>query len=392
MYSLFKTLPALAALLLSTLLALPATAATPLLRCGQYVNAAGGAVIAIDTATRGRRLSDGLDVEPLVVDTVGDSIVLVNLEYGVPVPLTVSADGRSFNDTQQDFRLHRAAACKGEAPAPAGHCRADAAQCVARLHAAAPPQLLQTCLEGVGAACSALLQAYEDDALVAVVTARGAMPDERAAAPCTADADREDVLTCRDARRDALAAALARAQGLPFARGIDPAEVALPDGQREQLQQLCMQQRSGRFCTQVAAQQLTARDLPAALQALQVVCAGGRLSACERVEPLQALGQALRLVDATAAPCGRYQADGGSLDTITFGDAGRARIDTQDAQVVLLDGAIHLRHDGGGDHVLGLLANGDLIGLDAWTGYQRYQRQPGTMRCAADEGPRPALR
>ncbi|MEG0182897.1 MAG: hypothetical protein RR704_05490 [Stenotrophomonas sp.] len=379
-------MPALPRILLAVaaLLATPpvlAAAPTPL-RCGQYVNAQSDTALVIDSHNRGRRLAAGFGFEPLQIERDGDGLVLVNLDDGVATAITASADGSHLNDTLQDYRLRAPAVCQPVAVTAAGSCLAEANRCMARLHAATPPQLLTACQQGVGAACSGLLLGYVDDALAAAAPAEGLMLADAATAPCTTSAEREEVLTCRDARRHALAAAVAQASGQSFTRGVDPPTVALPAAQRAQLQQLCLQQRGGRFCTEVAEQQLNARDARAAVQALQVVCEGGRYSACERVEPLQALGDALRLVDATEAPCGLYRADGGSLDTITFGDAGRARIDAQDAQVLLLDGTIHLRHGGGGDHVLGLLANGDLLGLDAWTGYQRYQRQPGPAQCA----------
>ena len=370
-----------------------ASASTPApLRCGRYVNAQNDAALVIDSHNRGRRLTTGFDLESLQIERDGNGLVLVNLDDGVATALTASADGRRINDTLQDYQLRAPAVCQPVAVNAAGSCLADANRCMARLHAATPPQLLTACQQGVGAACSGLLLGYVDDALLAAASAKGVALATAAPAPCTTDAEREEVLTCRDARRDALAAAVAQASGQAFARGIDPAWVELPAAQRDQLQQLCLQQRAGRFCTEVAEQQLNARDPRAAVQALQVVCDAGRYSACERVEPLQALGAALRLVDATEVPCGLYQADGGTLDAVAFGDDGYATIGGQRSQVRLLDGAIHLRNDHGSDHVLRLLANGDLLGMDAWTGYQRYQRQPGTTQCAASEGPRTSLR
>ncbi|MDN8661911.1 hypothetical protein [Stenotrophomonas indicatrix] len=361
-----------------------ASASTPApLRCGRYVNAQNDAALVIDSHNRGRRLATGFDLESLQIERDGNGLVLVNLDDGVATALTASADGRRINDTLQDYQLRAPAVCQPVAVNAAGSCLADANRCMARLHAATPPQLLTACQQGVGAACSGLLLGYVDDALLAAASAKGVALATAAPAPCTTDAEREEVLTCRDARRDALAAAVAQASGQAFARGIDPAWVELPAAQRDQLQQLCLQQRAGRFCTEVAEQQLNARDPRAAVQALQVVCDSGRDSACERVEPLQALGAALRLVDATEPPCGLYRADGGTIDVVAFGDDGHATIGSQRSQVRLLDGAIHLRNDHGSDHVLRLLANGDLLGMDAWTGYQRYQRQPGAVRCEA---------
>ncbi|XFC41050.1 hypothetical protein ACEF39_004109 [Stenotrophomonas indicatrix] len=391
MPALLRMLLVVTALLLTTPPApAAASASTPApLRCGRYVNAQSDTALVIDSHNRGRRLAMAFDLESLQIERDGSGLVLVNLDDGVATALTASADGRRINDTLQDYQLRAPAVCQPVAVNAAGSCLADANRCIARLHAATPPQLLTA---GVGAACSGLLLGYVDDAFLAAASAMGVALATAAPAPCTTDAEREEVLTCRDASRDALAAAVAQASGQAFARGINPAWVELPAAQRDQLQQLCLQQRAGRFCTEVAERQLNARDPRAAVQALQAVCDSGRYSACERVEPLQALGAALRLVDATESPCGLYRADGGTLDAVAFGDDGHATIDSQRSQVRLLDGAIHLRNDHGSDYVLRLLANGDLLGMDAWTGYQRYRRQPGAAQCGASEGPPTSLR
>ena len=65
------------------------------------------------------------------------------------------------------------------------------------------------------------------------------------------------------------------------------------------------------------------------------------------------------------------KADGGVIETLDFGDGTRAR---------LREGAIHLQQDGE-TLVLRQLGNGDLLGMDTRTGYQRYQPVPGTAQC-----------
>ena len=151
----------------------------------------------------------------------------------------------------------------------------------------------------------------------------------------------------------------------------DTLDPPLPATARERLQQLCLQHRGGRFCVEAAEQQLNALEPALAVQALQVVCDAGRVSACERVAPLRDLRAELRLVPAQQVPCGRYQADGGVIDMLDFGDGTRGR---------LHDGAIHLQQNGE-PLVLRQLGNGDLLGMDAQTGYQRYQPVPGTAQC-----------
>jgi hypothetical protein len=157
----------------------------------------------------------------------------------------------------------------------------------------------------------------------------------------------------------------------------DMPDSPLPAAARDRLQQLCLQHRSGRFCVE-AAQQLIALEPALAVQALQVVCDAGRASACERIAPLRGPGADLRLVPAQQVPCGRYQADGGVIDRLDFGDGTQAR---------LQNGAIHLQQNGE-TLVLRQLGNGDLLGMDAQTAYQRYQPVPGTAQCTPPrEGP-----
>lgn len=309
-----RLLTLLPALLLSA--ALPAAADA--LQCGEYRSTDGGMALVFESSTTGYRALDGQERAPLRIDRSAGDLHLVFLDDGASTAISVAADGAHINDGMNNFELHRPQACQ-RAPAP-GACPGQPALCIARLADAPPQQAQRACEEGVGAGCSALLRHF-------------------LAAP----------------------AAAAGQQDAP-----------LPAAQRTTLQRLCLHQRGGRFCTEVAEQQLIALEPALAVQALQVVCDAGRVSACERTAPLRGLGADLRLVPLQKVPCGRYQAD---ADVIDFGAGTQAR---------LHEGAVHLQQNGE-TLVLRQLGNGDLLGMDTQTGYQRYRPLPNA-RCRAALG------
>jgi hypothetical protein len=309
-----RLLTLLPALLLSA--ALPAAADA--LQCGEYRSTDGGMALVFESSTTGYRALDGQERAPLRIDRSAGDLHLVFLDDGASTAISVAADGAHINDGMNDFELHRPQACQ-RAPAP-GACLGQPALCIARLADAPPQQAQRACEQGVGAGCSALLRHF-------------------LAAP----------------------AAAAGQQDAP-----------LPAAQRTTLQRLCLHQRGGRFCTEVAEQQLIALEPALAVQALQVVCDAGRVSACERTAPLRGLGADLRLVPLQKVPCGRYQAD---ADVIDFGAGTQAR---------LHEGAVHLQQNGE-TLVLRQLGNGDLLGMDTQTGYQRYRPLPNA-RCRAALG------
>lgn len=314
-----RLLTLLPALLLLAALPATATAAADALRCGEYRSTDGSMALVFESSTTGYQALHGQERAPLRIDRSAGDLLLVFLDDGVSTALGVAADGTHIDDGVADYTLHRTQACQ-RAPAPrADGCLARPALCIARLAEAPPEQAQRACEEGVGAGCSALLRHF--------------------LATPTTEAGQQDA--------------------------------PLPAAQRATLQRLCLQQRGGRFCTGVAEQQLIAREPALAVQALQVVCDAGRVSACERTAPLLELGADLRLVPARRLPCGRYRAEGGVIDTLDFGDGKQAR---------LHEGAVHLQQNGE-TLVLRPLGNGDLLGMDAQTGYQRYRRVPGTSQC-----------
>ncbi|HDS1533422.1 TPA: hypothetical protein QEK88_003317 [Stenotrophomonas maltophilia] len=361
--------------LLSLLPALLLFAALPVaagaLHCGEYRSTDGDMALVFTTPSTGYRHDDGSEPQPLWVDRSAAQTRLVMLDDGVAEPIRISADGQRIEDEGVVvYTLRQSRTCASEPSATAGSCRAAGSHCIAQLPTASPGHAQRACSEGVGAGCSSLLRQLRDGVASGGSDDTEAVRFERPPV-CREHTPGHDLQACEALTDDALAAAMQLVGERLQREDEDTLESPLPAAARNHLQQLCLQHRNGRFCTEVAEQQLIARDPALAVQALQVVCDSGRISACQRTAPLQALGADLRLVPAQQVPCGRYQAADGVIDMLDFGDGSRAR---------LHDGAIHLQQNSE-TRVLRRLGNGDLLGMDAQTGYQRYQPVPGTAQC-----------
>lgn len=351
------------------LIALPAGADA--LRCGEYRSTDGGMALVFTTPSTGYRHNDIGEPEPLWVDRSAARTRLIMLDDGVAQPIRISADGQRIeDDVVVVYTLRQPRACAIEPSAMDGSCRAAGSHCIAQLPTASPGQAQRACNEGVGAGCSMVLRQLRDEVTAVGSDDIGPARFERPPV-CREHTPGHDTAACEALTDDAPAAAMQRVGERLQREDEDTLDSPLPAAARDRLQQLCLQQRSGRFCVEVAAEQLDALEPALAVQALQVVCDTGRVSACERTAPLRELGADLRLVPAQQVPCGRYQADGGAIETLDFGDGTRAR---------LQEGAIHLQQDGE-TLVLRQLGNGDLLGMDTRTGYQRYQPVPGTAQC-----------
>lgn len=361
--------------LLSLLPALLLFAARPAgadaLQCGEYRSADGGVALVFTTPSTGHRHSDGSEPKPLWVDRSAAQTRLVMLDDGVAQGIRISTDGQRIeDDVGATYTLRQSRTCATEPGAIDGSCRAAGSHCIAQLPTASPGQAQRACSEGMGAGCSALLRQLRDGVTAAGNDDTGHARFERPPA-CREHTPGHDPQACEALTDDALAAAMQRIGERLQGEDEGTLDLPLPAAARERLQQLCLQHRGGRFCIEVAGQQLIALEPALAVQALQVVCDAGRVSACERVAPLRDLGADLRLVPAHRVPCGRYQADGGVIARLDFGNGTRGR---------LHDGAIHLQQNGEA-LVLRQLGNGDLLGMDEQTGYQRYQPVPGTAQC-----------
>lgn len=158
----------------------------------------------------------------------------------------------------------------------------------------------------------------------------------------------------------------------------------LSEAQRMKLQRYCEARPHGWFCTDVAEQQWAAGDLTHATAALALACTAGDARACGLAPALQQLGAGLTPQAAASLPCGAYVSQRALMDSLRFDDRGLVDMGMGQLRARLEDGAIRIRHEQGGDFVLKPLPNGDLLGMDRWTQFQRFQRtstEGDTARC-----------
>ena len=368
----------LAALL--PLLALPALAATPL-ACGSYKEVDGSARFVIESPTQAVRAYEGQPPVRYQIRQQAQVLHVADLSNGFSDDYTVSADGKRIGGKFADYALDAPARCK-TTPAPAaGSCRADIDTCITSAGSASVPQLTQWCREDLPFACERLISAYQDQARAQ----QPATPDPDLEEPevCKAASPQFDDAACQVAAREALGIAMAKAMLGGLAGG---AAAPLADTPLGELLQLCRAHPDASFCSKVAVAHWEAGHYATASDAMQLACkAGGDESTCSRAQTLTALPAAdLATVAATTLPCGDYQASTGLMSELSFGDQGLVAMGFgSELRARLENGAIHIRHDKGGDFVLKPLRNGSLLGVDQWNRYAVYQRTGGAASCSA---------
>ena len=374
-----RHLPALVAILL--LPALPAMAATPL-ACGSYQAADRDARFVIESPTQAVQLQDGQAPTRYLIRQQGQTLHAADLSAGFGADYTLSADGKRIGGLSGDYVLHETTRCKTALAPPANSCRADIDTCMDAAYNTAPAQLRQWCQEDLPFACERLLSSYGEQARASQAS-NLPKPDLTEPAACKEDTPAFDEDACRAAAREVLGQALAQAMAGVFTDGTQP---ALPATQLDEVLQLCRQHPDAGFCNKVADAHLDAGQYLGARAALQLACtAGNEERTCQRAQTLHGLGTAdLVAVAATALPCGDYSADSGLIDALSFGDQGLvSMLGNGVLRARLQDGAVHIRHDKGGDFVLQPLADGRLLGVDTWSRYALYQRNGGATHCDA---------
>lgn len=373
-----RLLALLAALLLPTL---PAMAATPL-ACGTYQAVDGGARFVVESTHQAVRVYDGQPPTRYLIRQQGQTLHAADLSNGFSADYTLSADGKRIGGLLGDYVLESTTRCKSPPAAPANSCRADIDGCMDSAYSAAPAQLKQWCQEDLPFACERLLSSYREQARA---QQSAASPDPDLAEPpvCKEGTPDFDEAACRAAAREVLGIALAKAMVGTLAGGPEP---PLAPTQLGELLQLCRSHPDASFCAKVADAQLGAGQYLPAREALQLACDAGREErTCQRAQALAALGaDALAATRLSALPCGDYSARTGLMDALSFGDQGLVAMGGNSTlRARLENGAVHIRHDKGGDFVLQPLVGGRLLGVDEWNRYALYQRTGGASTCSA---------
>lgn len=392
--------------LLSLLLCAQQAAASGLPRCGVFEAEGGGTQLRVDGPDRGVEKNKHISDRPFVVQRFEGRLNLVNLTFGFASELDVQRGGRVLLKNGTRYRLTQRAACLPPVEHAPGSCLADAQHCLDRHHSELSlPALESACAEGVPWLCQRLPERYREadqapggdtptEAQIAVIQAsmEKAMAEMDFPRQCRDDDPAADAEACmaileeRPELVEAVATAIRTASmAASMVEVFSPAaSPTLSDARLQRLQGLCTQVGETDFCKEVATLQWTAGNLQDGRAALQVACEGGDETSCRQAAALLQLGAHLVPQAASAVPCGRYVAPGGMLDELTFGDGGMVEVGYGSrVRARVQDGQIRMRHELGGDYVLEPLANGDLVGLDDSTRFERFQRQPGDARCSA---------
>lgn len=387
------------------LLALAPSSFAQTVKCGLFVSEAGSSKLQLEAPDRGRELSDYDSDKAFALQLIVGQLSLVNLRFGLISTVMISRTGRELSVDDRHYRLSKPAQCQAVIPHPEGSCLADPAGCLTDLHDKGVAELETGCAEGVPALCSRLVEKYrqleqsdEDGGLseMQIAAARAymekAMAEIDIPASCRDGSEHADEAAClkvmeaspelvqkvNDALLGASAAAgmvgvLSRTSQPP----LSPKHLA-------NLLAFCEQTKDGDFCTEVAQQHWDANKLVDATSALALACTGGSSSACAMAPALQQLEAELVPQAAETIPCGEYVSQRALMDTLSFGDRGLVKAGFGQLRARVEEGAIRIRHEQGGDFVLRQLPNGDLLGMDEWTRFQRFERQPdqgGSARC-----------
>lgn len=399
-----SAIPACIALLF-LLLCTQHAAASGLPRCGVFEAEGGGTQLRVDGPDRGIEKGSYMSDRPFVVQRSEGSLSLVDLTFGLVSELEVQRDGRVLQKDSKRYRLTQPAACLPPVEHASGSCLADAQHCLDSYHELSLPAVESACAEGVPRFCQALPERYREadqppgsdtpsEAQIAVIqaTMEKAMAEMDFPRQCRDDDPAADAEACmaileeRPELVEAVATAIRTASmAASMVEVFSPAaKPALSDARLQRLQGLCKQVGGSDFCKEVATLQWTAGNLQDGRAALQVACDGGDETSCRQAAALLQLGGELVPQAASAVPCGHYAASGGLLDELTFGDGGMVEVGYGSrVRARVQDGQIRMRHELGGDYVLQPLPNGDLLGLDQWLRFERFQRQPGDAQCSA---------
>ena len=373
-----RYLSALASGLLA-LSALPAAAAT--LSCGSYTAEEGSARFVVESNSQASMRYEGLAPTQYVIRQQGNTLHAADVSNGFSTEYSLSRDGKRITGSLGDYVLDAASSCK-TAPTPAANsCRADIDSCIDNASSATPQQLSQWCQEDLPFACERLLSSYRDEAQAAQQAATPD-PDLEEPAVCKEGNPQYNEAACLAAAKEVLGIAMAKA----LAGALSSNTVVLPEPRLNELQQLCRSHPDAGFCSEVADAHWDAGRYLPARDALQLACkAGADEMTCKRAQSLAVLSAAdLEVGPASSLPCGDYKASTGLMDELGFGNDGLVTMGMgSELRARLQDGAIHIRHDKGGDFVLKPLRNGGLLGIDSWNRYAVYQRTGGSSQCSA---------
>ncbi|MDR1351275.1 MAG: hypothetical protein LBJ59_11005 [Zoogloeaceae bacterium] len=370
-----------AASLLAGVMAAAGAEAAPQAVCGAFQDEAGEMTVRIVSASRLEIRYKDVNRAPefFLYQQADNTLKAENMDsaYADTKEFARTEDGRflrhidAFGD---ETRLQRSenVDCGVEAASthPIGQaCRNDPGACKEKYREGSREDLQALCADHLPFACGALIEQYENAAKAA---------DDEKPAVCREGDPTFDEAACEAAAVNAIAKIFSSLYA-------DPQPLAAKD--LERLPALCAENVSSVLCQKVAEKLWDGGRYLDAAQSLRRACAApiGDASVCARIAPLAALdAQALSKPAAEELPCGHYLAATGLMSEFTFVDKGKVEGSFGSMlRARLENGLVRIRHDKGGDFVLRRLADGRLLGLDAYNRYALYNRDGGQERCAA---------
>lgn len=359
---------------------LPAAAQS--MACGTYKDSGGTITLTIESEGHGFLSGPYQATEELRIARQEDVLGTGNLSTGRLENWYFSDNDRTINTPYREFTREHAAACKTMPEPIEGGCVMYTSECLEALPEAAPVKLHAWCAEGVGAACTQLLETYQQQAKdAAPETSEPPMPEI-----CKEESPSFDAEGCAAVARKIASEMMGKAL-LGLQHSVD---APLPPAQLDELTELCRVQQGETFCADVAEALWSGGRLQQARDALQRSCAQrADAPACGPAKDLAVLASAsasaLTPVPATAMPCGSFEAERSVLSQLRFLEGGvvEAGGREQPLRASLREGRILIHRDIGSDFVLQLLQNGNLVGIDSGNRFAYYERKPaaGNARC-----------
>ena len=359
---------------------LPAAAQS--MACGTYKDSGGTITLTIESEGHAFLSGPYQATEELRIARQEDVLGTGNLSTGRLENWFFSDNDRTINTPYREFTRDHAAACKTMPEPIEDGCVMNTSECLEALPEAAPVKLHAWCAEGVGAACTQLLETYQQQAKdAAPETSEPPMPEI-----CKEESPSFDAEGCTAVARKIASEMMGKAL-LGLQHSVD---APLPPAQLDELTELCRVQQGETFCADVAEALWSGGRLQQARDALQCSCAQrADAPACGPAKDLAVLASAsasaLTPVPATAMPCGSFEAERSVLSQLRFLEDGvvEAGGREQPLRASLREGRILIHRDIGSDFVLQLLQNGNLVGIDSGNRFAYYERKPaaGNARC-----------
>lgn len=369
-------------LLLLALASASLPAAAQSMACGTYKDSGGTITLTIESEGHGFLSGPYQATEELRIARQEDVLGTGNLSTGRLENWYFSDNDRTINTPYREFTREHAAACKTMPEPIEGGCVMYTSECLEALPEVAPVKLHAWCAEGVGAACTQLLETYQQQAKdAAPETSEPPMPEI-----CKEESPSFDAEGCTAVARKIASEMMGKAL-LGLQHSVD---APLPPAQLDELTELCRVQQGETFCADVAEALWSGGRLQQARDALQRSCAQrADAPACGPAKDLAVLASAsasaLTPVPATAMPCGSFEAERSVLSQLRFLEGGvvEAGGREQPLRASLREGRILIHRDIGSDFVLQLLQNGNLVGIDSGNRFAYYERKPaaGNARC-----------